>query len=154
MWNLNNDQFPDDFKYKELTITKFQRYYCTLIDYIISFSIVFIIANFVNIFIKDSLEEFYSVFALFIITLSLMQFYNINAIGLIFKHEIVNDNNSKLHFISVVIRNIIKLLIVGLFIFTTPLSLIVYPFHTTMYNRENTVIDQILLTRAVKVENM
>lgn len=133
-------------------ITKFQRYYCTIIDNILSLAILLIIVNFINIFAKFP-EEFIIAILTYLIILTLINHYYINSMSLIFKHHIVDKNNIKINFYILFARNLVKLLLIIIFFLTFPISFIVFPFHTNWNEKKETVIDKIFNTHAVKIIN-
>jgi hypothetical protein len=125
------------------------RYYCTAIDYLVAIFIAFAIsAVFYNNF-KIDLELI--AYFIFIFILTSMQFYNFSALGIIYKNQLVKSDGGKINFIFLYFRNLIKSLLIVLFIFTSPISMIVYPFHMRWSEIKETLIDGIFKTKVVKM---
>jgi hypothetical protein len=148
----------NDFKTKDennlkswggsLHMTKFQRYYCTFIDFSVAFILNLVIANFIALFVHIS-EEIMFVFIF--VVLAVMQTFNANAMAILFKHHMVLGDGKKINFIVSVLRHFFKAVLLVVFIFTFPISFIVFPFHTDWDEKEHTVIDKIFNTRAERL---
>lgn len=125
------------------------RYYCTAIDYILAIFITFAISAFFNNNLKIDLELI--AYFIFIFILTIMQFYNFSSLGMIYKNQLVKSNGGKINFIVLYFRNLIKSLLIVLFVFTSPISLIIYPFHMSWSEIKETSIDGIFKTKVVKL---
>jgi hypothetical protein len=148
----------NDFKTKDETnlkswgdslhMTKFQRYYCTFIDFIVAFILNLVMANFIALFLDIS-EEITFIFIF--VVLAVMQTFKANAMAILFKHHMVIGDGKKINFIVLVLRNFFKAVLLVVFIFTFPISWYVFPFHTDWDKKEHTIIDEIFNTRAERL---
>jgi hypothetical protein len=123
------------------------RYYCTAIDYIV--------AIFITAFISDVLDIDHDLtpFFIFIFLLTIMQFFNFCSLTIIYKNQLVKSDGVEINFIFIYFRNLIKSLLILLFIFTSPISLIVFPFHASWSEIKETAIDGIFKTKVVNISN-
>ena len=128
------------------------RYYCTAIDYIVAIYIAFAISAVFNNNFKIDLELI--AYFIFIFILTIMQFYNFSSLGIIYKNQLVKYNGEKINFIFLYFRNLVKSLLIVLFVFTSPISLIVYPFHMRWSEIKETLIDGIFKTKVVNMANI
>lgn len=119
-----------------------KRYYCTALDYVVGSSITALVVEFMNL---NQLTPL----VVFIFTCTILQFTGYSSMSIIYKHRLVSENGEKINFLFLLMRNTIKLLLIILFIFTSPISLIIYPFHTDWSDVKNSTIDSMFQTKVI-----